>query len=121
VDGDVYVLEIDLDGLLQRNVPRAGEISRFPSVRRDLALVVDLTVPFARIRASAQAVLGDLLQECFLFDEFIGASLPSGTRSLAMGLILQDSSRTLTDSDVDSAIQAVVAALGESTGARLRG
>lgn len=121
VDGDVYVLEIDLDGVLQRSVPRAGEISRFPSVRRDLALVVDLTVSFARIRACTQAVLGDLLQECFLFDEFIGASLPSGTRSLAMGLILQDSSRTLTDSDVDLSIQTVVAALGESTGARLRG
>ena len=121
VDGDVYVFELDLAGLLQRSVPMAGEISRFPSVRRDLALVLDKSVPAARLRACAQEILGDLLKECVLFDEFIGVSLPSGTRSLAMGLILQDSSRTLTDSDVDSAIQAVVAALGESTGARLRG
>jgi phenylalanyl-tRNA synthetase beta chain len=121
VDGDVYVFEVDLDGVLQRSVPRAGELSRFPSVRRDLALVVDQRVSFAQIQVCAQGVLGDLLKECFLFDEFIGASLPSGTRSLAMGLILQDSSRTLTDSDVDAGVQAVVAALGENTGARLRG
>jgi phenylalanyl-tRNA synthetase beta chain len=121
VDGDVYVFEVELSAVLQRNVPVAGEVSRYPSVRRDLALVVDQSVPFARIRDRAQGVLGDLLRECFLFDEFVGPSLPAGTRSLAMGLILQDSSRTLTDTDVDSAMQAVVAALGEHTGARLRG
>lgn len=121
IDGDVYVFELDLASVQRRNVPKASEVSRFPSVRRDLALVVDQAVPFARIQACTREVLGDLLQECFLFDEFIGASLPSGTRSLAMGLILQDSSRTLTDSDVDSATQSVVAALTERTGARLRG
>ena len=121
VDGDVYIFEIDLLQVLRRAVPAAGEISRFPSVRRDLAMVVDQSVPFAQIRSCAQEVLGERLKDFFLFDEFIGASLPEGTRSLAMGLILQDSSRTLTDSDVDASVQEVVAALGVRTGARLRG
>ena len=121
LDGDIWVFELDWRPLAARGLPRARELSRFPSLRRDLALVVESTVPFARIQAVVAAELGDLLQECLLFDEFVGQSLPSGTRSLAIGLILQDSSRTLTDSEVERALAGVIDALARETGARLRG
>lgn len=121
LDGDTWVFDLDLAAIAARSLPRAGELSRFPSLRRDLALLVEQSVPFARIQAVAAAELGDLLRECLLFDEFIGPSLPNGTRSLAIGLILQDSSRTLTDPEVDQAMAGVIAALARETGARLRG
>ncbi|MGD9583105.1 MAG: phenylalanine--tRNA ligase subunit beta [Lysobacterales bacterium] len=119
--GDTWVFELDLAAIALRRLPRAGELSRFPSLRRDLALLVEQSVSFARIQAVAAAELGDLLRECLLFDEFIGPSLPSGTRSLAIGLILQDSSRTLTDPEVERAMAGVIDALARETGARLRG
>lgn len=121
VDGDTWVFDLDLAAIAARRLPRASELSRFPSLRRDLAVLVERTVPFARLRAVIAAELGDLLRDCLLFDEFVGPSLPSGTRSLAIGLILQDSSRTLTDLEVERALAGVIDALARETGARLRG
>ena len=119
--GDVYVAELELSGLAARALPRAGELSRFPSIRRDLAIVVDKAVEFGRIEAVVRRTLAGLLRDFVLFDEFAGVGLPENTRSLAMGLILQDASRTLADVDADSAIQAVLGALELEVGARLRG
>ena len=118
---DSYVFELDLAAICRRDLPKTGELSRFPSLRRDLALVVADAVAFAAITTAARAALGDLLKECVLFDEFRGPGLPEGTRSLAIGLILQDTSRTLTEQDVDQGLQAVIDRLERDTGARLRG
>ena len=120
LDGEVVGFELDLAPLAARDVPRAGELSRFPSVRRDIALVVPETTPWAALEASLQAALGSLLREVRLFDRYVGPGLDSGSKSLAMGLILQDVSRTLTDRDADQAVATALEALARDCGARLR-
>lgn len=117
---DVYVAEFDLEALVARELPRAVPVSPFPQVRRDLALVVDEGVPYAALAALCRRVAGPKLKDLVLFDEYRGAGLPAGRRSLAIGLILQDESRTLTDPEVDAAVTAVVDAAGKEFGATLR-
>jgi phenylalanyl-tRNA synthetase beta chain len=117
---DVYAFELDLAPVLARGVPRAAEQSRFPLVRRDIAVVLDAAVPFAAVRATVAAAVGPQLRDFVLFDQYAGKGLIEGTRSLAMGLILQDHSRTLTDQDADQAVASSVAALAREFGARLR-
>jgi phenylalanyl-tRNA synthetase beta chain len=121
LDGDVLVFELDVDALSERPVPRAGELSRFPSVRRDLAVVVRESTPWATLEGSLRGALGDLLGDVLVFDQYVGPGLEAGFKSLAMGLILQDRSRTLTDLDADQAVARALAALDRDCGARLRG
>jgi phenylalanyl-tRNA synthetase beta chain len=118
--GDVYVFECQLDALTARRLPRAAELSRQPAVRRDLAVVAGDDVSWSRIRAITADAAGTLLRELVLFDEYRGKGLPDGHRSLAMGLILQDDSRTLVDEDADRVVASVVAALARDAGAVLR-
>jgi phenylalanyl-tRNA synthetase beta chain len=120
MDGEVVGFELDLEPLAERLVPRAGELSRYPSVRRDIALVVPESTPWAALETSLQAALGPLLREVRLFDRYVGPGLDSGSKSLAMGLILQDVSRTLTDRDADQAVATALEALARDCGARLR-
>ncbi|HEX4853005.1 phenylalanine--tRNA ligase subunit beta [Arenimonas sp.] len=120
LDGEVVGFELDLAAVAGRAVPRAGELSRFPSVRRDIALVVPESTPWAALEASLRTALGGLLREVRLFDRYVGPGLDSGSKSLAMGLILQDVSRTLTDRDADQAVATALEALARDCGARLR-
>ncbi|MFY2765425.1 phenylalanine--tRNA ligase subunit beta [Arenimonas sp. MALMAid1274] len=120
LDGEVVGFELDLGAVAARAVPRAGELSRFPSVRRDIALVVPETTPWAALEASLKTALGGLLREVRLFDRYVGPGLDAGSKSLAMGLILQDVSRTLTDRDADQAVATALEALAKDCGARLR-
>ena len=120
LDGEVVGFELDLAPLAERAVPRASELSRYPSVRRDIALVVPEATPWAALQASLEAALGPLLREVRLFDRYVGPGLDSGSKSLAMGLILQDVSRTLTDRDADQAVATALEALAKDCGARLR-
>lgn len=119
--GETLVMELDVGPVSERLVPRASEVSRYPSVRRDLAVVVGEPVPWARLEASLRGALGSLLREVIVFDRYAGAGLEAGCKSLAMGLILQDASRTLTDVDADNAVAAALAALDRDCGAKLRG
>ena len=121
LDIDVLAFELDLPALQRRDVPRAKPVSRYPSVRRDLAVIVSETTPWAALETSLHTALGERLREVRLFDQFAGGSLESGFKSLAMGLILQDVSRTLTDSDADAAVSDALTALGRDCAARLRG
>ncbi len=120
LDADVYGFELVLDALLNRSLPRAKSLSRFPSVRRDLAFVVPESVSWQAMRATAATAAGGLLRELRLFDRYAGKGVEPGFKSLAMGLILQEESRTLTDQDVDALVDAVVAALGREHRAEIR-
>ena len=104
-----------------RTIPRAGELSRFPAVRRDLAVLVAEPVEWAALSATIRESAGALLRDVVLFDRYVGQGVEPGFKSLAMGLILQDVSRTLTDSDVDAVVADVVAALAAQHGAVIRG
>jgi phenylalanyl-tRNA synthetase beta chain len=120
LEGEVLAFELDVEPLVARAVPRAGELSRFPSVRRDLALVVPEATPWSALEASLAKSLAGRLQEVVLFDEYRGPGLETGTKSLAMGLILQEVSRTLTDSEADQAVADALAALARDCKARIR-
>ncbi|MCI2246713.1 phenylalanine--tRNA ligase subunit beta [Xanthomonas sp. PPL568] len=121
IDVDVLAFELDLAPLAARALPRAAELSRFPSVRRDLAFVVPEAVSWAALARSVRAAVGPLLREVVLFDRYVGAGVEAGCKSLAMGLILQDNTRTLTDRDVEAVVADAVAALAREHDARMRG
>ncbi|WP_407354432.1 phenylalanine--tRNA ligase subunit beta [Luteimonas sp. R10] len=120
LDRRVLAFELDLAALQRRVPPRAGAVTRFPSVRRDLAFIVAQGVPWASVEASIRAAAGPLLAGLRLFDRYQGNGVEIGCKSLAMGLILQDKSRTLTDRDVDDVVERIIAALQRDHGARIR-
>jgi len=116
----VYVFEIDSEILLEARVPEAQTISRFPAVRRDLAVLVDQAVPAARLLAVIRDEAGPLLRDLIVFDVYQGPGVDSGLKSVALGLILQETSRTLTDGDVDDLVVAVISRLKRELEARIR-
>ncbi|MEZ5463416.1 phenylalanine--tRNA ligase subunit beta [Dokdonella sp.] len=121
LDDDVHVFELQLEGLSWRSVPVARPLSRFPSLRRDIAVLISDSVACSEIEASIRAAVGEHLVDLVLFDQYAGSNLGNGVRSLAMGLILQDRSRTLTDQDADQCVDLAVSALATGYNAKLRG
>jgi phenylalanyl-tRNA synthetase beta chain len=113
------LFELDLAGLAVQRV-RYQEISRYPQVRRDLAVVVDETVTLSALTERVTLATSSLLRELRVFDVYRGPALEHGRKSIALGLIFQDISRTLTDDDVERLMASVVADLRESLNARIR-
>ena len=120
LDADVYGFELELDALQVRALPRANPLSKYPSVRRDLAFVVPEAVCWDAMRATARQAAGEVLRELRLFDRYAGKGVENGFKSLAMALILQDESRTLIDRDVEAVVADVVAALKSEHDAVIR-
>lgn len=121
LDHAVVAFEVDLDAMRRRALPQVRALGRFPSMRRDLAFVVPEQVTWAAVEASIRAVAGPLLVGLGLFDVYQGKGVETGFKSLAMGLILQEKSRTLTERDVEEVVQRVTGALHQQHGARIRG
>ena len=101
-------------------VPEFAALSKFPSIRRDFALVVDAGTAWADIRAVIGETAPEIVRDVLLFDVYTGENIESGRKSLALGLILQDYFATLTDEVVQSATQEVLDALESRLGAKLR-
>jgi phenylalanyl-tRNA synthetase beta chain len=120
VEGDAFAFEVRLTGLQAARVPAFQPLSRFPASRRDLAIVVDDTVAAQAIQENIRLHGGELLREMRLFDVYRGPGIPKGRKSLALGLILQDFSRNLTDSVVEEAVSGILAGLADQFGATLR-
>ncbi|WP_116788105.1 phenylalanine--tRNA ligase subunit beta [Flavobacterium psychrotrophum] len=97
-----------------------SEISKFPEVRRDLALLVDYTVSFENIYRTALLSEKSLLKDVSLFDVYEGKNLPEGKKSYAVSFVLQDSSKTLTDEQIDKIMNKIRQNLEKETGAQLR-
>jgi len=113
------LFELRLDGLGIRR-PRFQEFSRFPQVRRDLALVVDESVPLSALAERVTLTASSLLSDLRIFDVYRGSGVEAGRKSVALGLIFQDISRTLTDEDVERLIAAIVADLRVTLKAKIR-
>jgi phenylalanyl-tRNA synthetase beta chain len=120
LDRTAVVFEVSLHALTQARIPRFRELSRFPALRRDLALVVADDVPARSVLDCVEKAAGELLVNLELFDEYRGKGIDSGRKSLALGLTLQDSSRTLKEAEVDAVVSRVIAALQTDLGAQLR-
>jgi phenylalanyl-tRNA synthetase beta chain len=101
------MFEIDYAAGLGVSYPPVEEISRFPTVRRDLAVVVDEDVPFSAIRERVTLAASGPLRELRLFDVYRGPGVEKGRKSVALGLIFQEKDRTLTDHEIDAAMASV--------------
>ncbi len=120
IDQAVLMFELELDAVAPGRLPAFAELSRFPEVRRDFALVVNAEVPAATIIDCMRAQAGDWLNEARLFDVYLGQGVEPGRKSLALGLTWQHPSRTLTDDEVNSAVEQMLRSLSDEFGATLR-
>jgi phenylalanyl-tRNA synthetase beta chain len=114
------VFELDAEVAFAAEVPRATDVSRFPAIRRDVSVIVDDQVPAADLAQVAAAAAPELIQRVTIFDVYQGPGIEAGLKSVALGLILQETSRTLTDEDADSAKDAAVNKLQQKFAAVLR-
>ncbi|MBI3222900.1 MAG: phenylalanine--tRNA ligase subunit beta [Nitrosomonadales bacterium] len=111
--------EVDLDILLQANVPRLGEVAKFLPVRRDLALVVDESVSAQTLLDGMRQTAAPYVAEIALFDVYRGKGMEQGKKSLAFRVLLQDTQKTLTESEIEPSIALLVDAM-KKHGAQLR-
>jgi phenylalanyl-tRNA synthetase beta chain len=114
------VFELDYLGTFGAKLAQFREVSRFPQIRRDISVSVPEQVAYAALRERVSVIAGDLLQQISLFDLYQGKGVEKGRKSVALGLILQDLSRTLTDEDADRVVHAVLADLQSNLDARIR-
>ncbi len=123
IDTDVFFAEMNWDVLLKETSASEvhfSEISRFPSVSRDLALLVDKGVTFAAIEQTAKKTERKLLKGLSLFDVYEGKNLPEGKKSYAVNFVLQDKEKTLNDKQIDAVMQKIRQNLEKELGAQLR-
>jgi phenylalanyl-tRNA synthetase beta chain len=120
LDRSTIVFELTVAGLAQAQLPKGHAPSKQPLVRRDLAVVVDEGVSFEQIRQSVFGAGCEFVQDLVLFDVYRGQGIENGRKSLAIGLILQDKNRTLTDPQVDTDVSRIRVALSGDVAAAFR-
>lgn len=123
IDTDVYFAELNWNLLMKesrKNKVVSKEISKFPPVKRDLALLIDAETPFSEIEKIAFASEKKLLKEVYLFDVYEGKTLEAGKKSYAVSFILQDKEKTLNDKQIDAIMQKIISNLEQKLGAKLR-
>jgi phenylalanyl-tRNA synthetase beta chain len=119
-DGNVFLFELSQAVLLERNVPVFNSLSKFPSVRRDLALLIKEEVSFEAVKKCIDDCQEKLIKQVMVFDIYRGQGVEQGYKSIALGLIMQDATQTLTDSEIDAIVNSVLDALSNKLSAKLR-
>jgi len=114
------LFELQAKPALAARLPVFSGVSRFPAVRRDLAVIVDEHISAAQLLAAARAAAGELLRDIRVFDVYTGKAIESSRKSVALGLILQETSRTLTELEIDGVIDRVVNRLSSEFNASIR-
>ncbi len=120
LNGTILMFELFLNPIVSGYVPNFKDISKFPEVRRDLAIIIGSDVRFADVERVAKKHAGDNLTALRAFDVYEGESLGEGNRSLALSLFWQHPERTLNEEEVHSLFSGVIEALKEELGATLR-
>ena len=123
IDQDVYYAEINWSLLMKaikKQKVEYSEISKYPSVSRDLALLIDKKVEFAQVEQIAYQSEKKLLKKVELFDVYEGKNLPEGKKSYAVNFILQDEQKTLNDKQIDAIMNKIINNLKKELGAELR-
>jgi phenylalanyl-tRNA synthetase beta chain len=100
IDQKLYVFDMESACLQKSELPKFQELSKFPSIRRDLALLVDQKITAQQMIDSIFSIESQIIQDVFVFDVYTGKEVINNRKSVALGLILQDFSRTLTEEDV---------------------
>jgi phenylalanyl-tRNA synthetase beta chain len=116
----LFLAQLDVEAIQEKRVPKFNELSKFPEMRRDLALVVDKNVAVADLLAAIRASAGEHLIKLGLFDVYTGKGIDLDKKSLALGLTFQHPSRTLTDEEITNSVASVLAHVEKSSGAMLR-
>lgn len=114
------LFELDGEAVARRALPRYASLSRFPQVRRDLAFVLDMQVAVGDLLGVLRHVAPPQVRAIEVFDDYRGKGLERNQKSLAIRIVMQDTQRTLTDRDVEDAVQLLVDAAQRQCGARLR-
>ena len=119
---DVYVLEINLDELFKKKVGKMKykEISKFPSIKKDIAFVVDKLLTSKDIEKVIKNAVGSLLTEIEVFDVYTGITIGIDKKSIAYSLTFSDNKKTLTDEEVESLIDKIISTVSKKCGAELR-
>ena len=117
----VYLFELDLDSVQAGHKAEFRALSKYPTVRRDVSIIVGESVTAQAVGHCVGQVGIHVLKKLELFDIYRGEGIDSGHKSLSLGLTFQDSSRTLTDTEVDQGVDQIVASLRTRFGAILRG
>ncbi|MCH6565668.1 MAG: phenylalanine--tRNA ligase subunit beta [Proteobacteria bacterium] len=116
----VFLFELELAPILRSKLPNFVEMSKFPSIRRDIAITVDTDISVQSLIDCTYSIKSKILQEVFVFDVYTGKELRNNRKSVALGLILQDFSRTLVDGDVDKIVVKILNQLKKQYNAILR-
>ncbi|WP_172559912.1 phenylalanine--tRNA ligase subunit beta [Vibrio fluvialis] len=120
LNGRTIVFEIEWSAINTKVIPEAVALSKFPSNRRDIAVVVDDAVASGDIVNACLDQGGEFLKDAKLFDVYVGKGVEDGKKSLAIALTLQSAERTLEDADIAGAVEAIVAHVSAKFGATLR-
>jgi phenylalanyl-tRNA synthetase beta chain len=120
LNNTLFLFELETELAFTSKALQFKRISKYPSVRRDLAVVIDEKVPLAVLRENVTVSASGLLSDLRVFDVYRGPGIEFGRKSVALGLILQDSSRTLADVDADAVVTAVVTRLRDVLSATIR-
>lgn len=121
VKKEVYAFELFMKNIQNTTLPEFEDISKFPSVRRDLAMIVNDEVSHQQIAQLISDEIGDLLVDTIVFDEYKGENIEKGKRSLAVGLVMQQKNATFEDKDVDKLMSKVVSSMTENLSIEIRG
>ena len=123
IDQDVFYADINWNNIMRaikKNETLYHDISKFPSVSRDLALLIDKSVEFEQIEQIAHQTEKKLLKSVELFDVYEGKNLPEGKKSYAVNFILQDETKTLNDKQIEAIMTKLINNLKQKLGAELR-
>ena len=121
LQGPVFMFEVDLASISEGLLPAYETLSKFPEMRRDLAIVLDQKISVAKITQYIESSAGEWLTGVRLFDVYQGQGIENGQKSLALGLTWQHPERTLTDDEVNQWVEQVVEHLSQHADASLRG
>lgn len=122
IQGKVFVFELLLEPLEMAKLPKFSEIFKFPEIRRDLAILVDRSIPVQQIQDTIRGIATDkLLKDVAVFDIYQGKGIAENRKSVALALTMQHVSRTLVDEEVADLMERVIVALKQKFAAELRG
>jgi phenylalanyl-tRNA synthetase beta chain len=117
---NIYFFSIKLSSIINRLLPQYQQISKFPGVRRDIAVVVDAAVQAQAIAKAVEQAAGELIDNLRIFDVYSGEAIGAGRKSIALAITLQHPDRTLTDHEVNEVIERVVGHLKNDFNVTLR-